>query len=255
MSTPLLYRDLLIDRYRLVYDWVPEGIDRLLDFGCGNGVFTQWFLHKAKRVSALDHNPQQLEFAKREFPRLETVQGKGGTLPFEDCVFEVVVMSDVLEHVDDDRVTAAEIIRVLKPGGRVVVTVPNRGPLQWLDGDNLVNRFVWLLSKLRIPKPGRADGRWHTFYEGFEYKPHRHYGLSQIEDLFGGACQTEQIHYGGVLFWPLEYVFEKSVEVFLKRDLVSRRYTLLRRLRALDFKLGIGRWSYNLGVCLRKRGG
>ena len=53
--------------------------------------------------------------------------GAGESLPFPDNSFDLVISNEVIEHVQDDRQTLAEIVRVLKPGGRLVMFCPNRG--------------------------------------------------------------------------------------------------------------------------------
>lgn len=253
MSTPLYYRDHLMDRYRLILDWVPDGTGRILDIGCGNGVFTQWLARKARAVYGTDHNARQIEYGRREFPGVTFVAAEGERLPFDDAFFDVVVMSEVIEHTADDRQALGEALRVLAPGGRLILTTPNGGPLRFLDGDNLVNAFVMALSRLGIPKGGRhADGRRRTFYEGFAYEWHRHYRRAEIVALLGGAAAIERVYYGGTCVWPLSYLAEKVAEVFLKRPIVTTRHALLRRIRALDFRCSWGPWSYNLCLALRK---
>ncbi|NIU60939.1 MAG: methyltransferase domain-containing protein, partial [Pseudomonas stutzeri] len=54
------------------------------------------------------------------------VQAPGERLPFPDATFDVVFSHEVLEHVADDRACVAEMVRVTRPGGRIVVFVPNR---------------------------------------------------------------------------------------------------------------------------------
>jgi len=252
MSTPIIYRTELMDRYRLVYDWVPDGTGSVLDIGCGNGVFTQWLCHKAGSVTGADHSRRQIEFGAREFRAVEFVCAPGEQLPFADATFDVVVMSEVLEHMDDDRAAVDEALRVLRAGGMFVITVPNRGAFAFLDGDNVVNRFVWLLSKLRIPKGRHDDGTRRTFYEGFRFVKHRHYSLRQLRELVGERAELEQVAYGGLLLWPLTYLVEKVLEVFFRRPLVTARYAFLRRLRALDFRLSLGPLSYNLAARFRR---
>jgi SAM-dependent methyltransferase len=253
MSTPITYRDLLIDRYRLIYDWVPRDSGRLLDIGCGNGIFTRWLVDRARLVTGCDHNPDLVEQARRECPGIEAVQSCGESLPFESGRFDVVVMSDVLEHMDDDTVAVREALRVLCPNGLLLISLPNRGPLAVLDGDNLVNGLVRMLGCLRIPRGRNADGSRRHLFQGFTYRKHRHYGIDDLKRLLGPSCEVERVYYGGILLWPLAYLVEKFCEVFFKRPLVQTDYRLLRRLRALDFRLNIGRWSYNLVVAARKR--
>lgn len=64
------------------------------------------------------------------------VQGDGTGLPFGDAAFDRVIASEVLEHVPDDSAACAELARVLKPGGRLAVTVPAWWP----------EKVCWMLS-------------------------------------------------------------------------------------------------------------
>ena len=249
MSTPITYRDLLIDRYKLLYDWIPSGTAHVLDIGCGNAIFTKWLKQKAELVIGTDHNADQLCSQTLEEQGLSGIASTAEALPFGDDSFDIVVMSDVLEHVDDDQAAIGEALRVLKANGRLLVSLPNRGPLSILDGDNIVNRLVWLISKLRI-----AKNRSRRFFEGFVYVKHRHYGLRDLKRLVGDAGEVEKTYYGGALLWPLAYLIEKWLEVFFHKPLIETDYRLLRRLRATDFRLGIGPWSYNLVASVRKKG-
>lgn len=253
MSTPITYRDLLIDRYRLIYDWVPEDTKNLLDIGCGNGIFTRWLRDRAVFVAGADHNAEQLVSARRYCPEMIAVAAEGERLPFADHSFDVVVMSDMLEHVNNDESTIREAMRVLRPQGLILISLPNRGPLTVLDGDNIVNRLVHLISRLKIPKRTQSGTGSRYLFEGFTYKRHRHYGLKDIKRLMGPSSRIEKKYYGGTMLWPILYLVEKIGEVFFKRPLVTTDYRILRRLRSLDFRLCMGSWSYNLVVAVRKQ--
>jgi len=252
VSTPLYYRDRLVDRYRQVYDWIPQGTGSVLDIGCGNGVFTQWLRQKADSVTGTDHNRKQLDYGRNEFADVEFVLSEGEELPFESETFDVVVMTEVLEHMSDDRSATAEAARVLKPGGLLIITVPNRGPLAFLDGDNVVNRLVWILSRLRLSRGRHADGTRRTLYEGFEFVKHRHYSLKELQRLLGDGFALEQVSYRGGAVWPMTYLVEKVAEVFLRKPIVETRHGFLRRLRAVDFRCRLGRCSYNLAARFRR---
>jgi SAM-dependent methyltransferase len=78
------------------------------------------------------HDEQQVPSAARAV----AVGGDATAMPFEDASFDAVIAAEVLEHVPDDTRAMAEIARVLKPGGRLAVTVP-----AWLP-----ERICWRLS-------------------------------------------------------------------------------------------------------------
>lgn len=110
--------------------------DRLLDVGCGTG---RHLVEAARRdccVVGLDSERDDLVLAKgylyclwREGglkARVNLVAAQGERLPFEEGSFDRIVCTEVLEHVPDDRGLIAEFVRLLRPGGTMAVSVPDR---------------------------------------------------------------------------------------------------------------------------------
>jgi SAM-dependent methyltransferase len=73
-------------------------------------------------VSGLEYSPAGAEIAASR--GLAVVRGDATRLPFADATFDLVMATDVWEHIEDDRTVATETARVLRPGGRLLVAVP-----------------------------------------------------------------------------------------------------------------------------------
>ena len=98
----------------------------LLDGGCGTGLFTKRAVERGAKVTSLDIAPKLVELTIKKCPTAKGVEGSLLELPFDDNTFDFVISSDVIEHTPDPLAAVKELIRVLKPGGKICITVPNR---------------------------------------------------------------------------------------------------------------------------------
>lgn len=95
-----------------------------LDLGCGLGVYTARMAGEgAWAIGTEIEWPRAVEARRRG---IDVVAAVGEHLPLGDGCVRTVLLHEVLEHVADDRATVREAVRVLEPGGRVIVFVPNR---------------------------------------------------------------------------------------------------------------------------------
>ncbi len=92
--------------------------------GCGVGIYNRALLKFTPHVFGLDVEADRVRKAAERAPNL--VVAVGEQLPYASQQFDVVLSHEVIEHVQDDRLYAAEMIRVLKPGGRAIIFCPNR---------------------------------------------------------------------------------------------------------------------------------
>jgi len=125
--------DLIIARrHRIVNELARPTGGILLDFGCGSGAQTLLFAPQFARTIAVDIDEAYVaECARRVAQagladRVRCVAYDGDALPLESQTVDFAVSFEVLEHVDDEARALAELHRVLKPGGTLAISVPNR---------------------------------------------------------------------------------------------------------------------------------
>jgi len=109
---------------------------RIADLGCGSGVFTNLLQRRGFDVVGLDLSPKLIRIARQTYPDVEFREGDIEHLPFADGSFDGVLLAGVLHHLPSLSACAAEILRILKPGGRFVAFDPNRmNPAMYLYRD------------------------------------------------------------------------------------------------------------------------
>ena len=112
-------------RLNLIRRYAPLEGRRGLDIGCGLGAYVANFRRLTDEAYGMDVDaPRLQEGRKRGIDKL--VLAAAEHLPFAEGSFDVIVLNEVIEHVNDDRETLREACRVLRPGGRVVIYAPNR---------------------------------------------------------------------------------------------------------------------------------
>jgi len=116
-------RDLILDWGRPSHDGKFASV--LVD-GCGVGLYARALLPHGHAVHGIDIEPEHLAIAGVNVPDGHYALAMGEQLPYADNSFDMLLSHEVLEHVYDDGMAAAEIVRVLAPGGRAVIFVPNR---------------------------------------------------------------------------------------------------------------------------------
>jgi SAM-dependent methyltransferase len=111
-------------RLALVRKYAPLEGKRILDVGCGLGTYVKKLRAFSQEVYGVDVDPQKVAEASRTLPNIQLAPAED--LPFPDCFFDVVLLQEVIEHVEDDQQAIREAHRVLKSGGRIVIFAPNR---------------------------------------------------------------------------------------------------------------------------------
>jgi ubiquinone/menaquinone biosynthesis C-methylase UbiE len=146
-------------------------------------------------VVAADAHLGYLEAARRAHPRLRLVGVEvGGRLPFRSAAFDSATLLDVLEHVGDEATTMSELARVLHPGAPLLVSVPARYPLSFLDPDDVKYRFPRAHRAVMSRRyrdtyddrfVSRADGLVGDLAANRDH--HHNYGAAELGSLLDAA--------------------------------------------------------------------
>ena len=98
---------------------------RLLENGCGVGMYVEHLSPLAGEVIGLEYDFERAREARGRSDEITNAAGE--RLPFSQACFDLILSHEVLEHVQDDLQAVQEMVRVLRPGGRMVIFAPNRG--------------------------------------------------------------------------------------------------------------------------------
>lgn len=154
---------------------------RIADLGCGSGVFTSLLQRRGFDCVGVDLSPKLIRIARETYPDVEFREGDIEHLPFADGSFDGVVLAGVLHHLPELSACAAEIRRILKPGGRFVAFDPNRmNPAMFLYRDRTSPFYssVGVTENERPVIAGEVAGAFMTagfhvtteFHSGMKYR-------------------------------------------------------------------------------------
>jgi ubiquinone/menaquinone biosynthesis C-methylase UbiE len=113
-------------RARKIMKNIPPNVTKMLDAGFGTGVYSFTLANIVKSIDAIDIDTQKINYVREinpfkniSFQRIDLTN-----LTFDDSRFELIICSDVLEYIEKDDAAFAELARVLKRGGILLMTIP-----------------------------------------------------------------------------------------------------------------------------------
>lgn len=158
---------------------------RCLDVGCGGGFMARELQKRGAHVSGIDYARSAVQFAAERFPGLDIRQGTGYDLSvFADGECDVVLLLDVIEHMGDQSLVLSNIRRVLKPGGKLIISTDVEGGI-WSMGK--------IPSLIRYSEYLSSDGRAYRLIKKVEAarRAYKDYHQSHVAAL--GADDIEQL--------------------------------------------------------------
>ena len=113
-------------RLQMILDGAGDCIHgAALENGCGVGMYLKRLAPHTRLIVGLEYEVERARQARQHAPNV--TGGAGEALPFPGASFDFILSHEVLEHVQDDRAAIQEMVRTLKPGGRLALFCPNRG--------------------------------------------------------------------------------------------------------------------------------
>ena len=120
-------------RAKKIFSFLPkENKQKVLDAGCGYGIYSLTFQEKGFQVTAIDHDKKRVDELKKQTD-LHVEKADITNLPFQDNYFDVISCSEVIEHIKDDEQALSELSRVLKKRGILITTTPSLTDKNKLD--------------------------------------------------------------------------------------------------------------------------
>ena len=179
------------------YNLKNDGL--MLDVGCGEGrhIFGVMQDHPTMKCIGIDMDKASLNIAEEGYEYFESISNAGAefiegsaySLPFDNDSFDLIVCSEVLEHLHEYNDAVKEIHRVLKPGGKFYVSVPASWP----------EKICWYLSEEYQNQPG---GHLRIFNQNSL--------VNEIEDKGFKFLSSERFHSIHSPYWWLRCFFWNS---------------------------------------------
>jgi SAM-dependent methyltransferase len=148
-------------RVQTIFEWLePDDESRILDGGCGRGFYLNFIRQVCDApLAGVELERNYLKIAQKvlkAYARISLIQGSLYQLPFPDDAFDKAILSEVLEHLDDDVGGLRSLSRCVRRGGLIAITVPNANYPFWWDP---INKTLEALFNTHIPR-GVLAGIW-----------------------------------------------------------------------------------------------
>jgi SAM-dependent methyltransferase len=206
---------------------------KVLDAGCGPGSLAEEIAKRGHKTTGLDYSLDMVAQASRAAEsagtkRASFIQGDLDSLPFQNNSFDAVICVGVLQYLPDDRISIAELGRVLRPGGIAIVTLPNIfrisnffDPIYYFRGIrygiHLLARRLPVRKKLADP----IDFSTNRMFSSRRYIYGQRRGAFRLSRLT--SVEATCIGFGPMTFWKRPYLPERlSLSLSDRLDHASR---------------------------------
>ncbi len=179
---------------------------KVLDAGCGYGLYSLSLAQEGfNAIDAVDIDAGRIATLERMFTeqpnlasKINLKVGSLTALPFEDNSYDMIICSEVVEHIKDDTAAVRELSRVLKPGGKLIFSVPH---------DSTINQKTY--GRFAHERPGYTKEKLVTMFgqHGVVLTSTTYYEYRPGNSLFNGFNAINSKPLLGVLFYPFYILY------------------------------------------------
>ena len=228
-----------VERFALhLYEFDKHRGERILDVGCGIGWLCEQFARGGAQVVGIDLSRVSVELTRTRLRIYElsgtVLEGNAEQLPFADSTFSFATAAGVLHHTPNTQLGIDEIWRVLRPGGRALITLYYRN---WF-----MHRAIWPIVRFGVrwvfaSLPGRsAFGQVKTvddfvrIYDGNENPLGKAYSRDEVQQMFRNFdIERLEIHYFPKRFIPFAEIVPEWMHRLLNRWCGTMIYAHLKK--------------------------
>lgn len=208
----------LRNKVKLAIGGLPKG--KLLDIGCGVGDFLVQVKAQGWEVMGIEPSEDAKLIASNKLGFKPLDPSQYTSLP--DQGFDVITLWHVLEHVDDLKTQTNELMRLLKPGGRLVIALPNYQSFdcqyyneEWAAWDvpRHLNHFsqaclCHILQEIGLQYLDNQKLKWDAFYISYLSEKYRKHSLPLLRGFWVGLKSNQKARKSG-MYSSLVYRFQK----------------------------------------------
>ena len=225
------------ERAALARKWISNKVENLLDAGCDDGNNAYLLSDKSGHTWGIDINPKAIKRAQENYPSLSFSCGRIENTPFNDKFFDVIVMNDVLEHIENETTAINEMERILKPGGQLIISTPHKGLFAFLDPANIKYFF------------GNHESEKHF---------HRHYSLKDFKIIlnnsnFKNNYVINKIFRSGLILGVLIMDIKAILRRVMGRKLSEMIMSPFSRIASFEYWIPFGKFAYNISISVIKK--
>jgi SAM-dependent methyltransferase len=225
----------------MLESFLPDQRHSLLDVGCNVGEALRWAHSMGfKHLYGIDINKAAVDTARTRLAdiddNLHLIHGSADEIPLPGESVDLVLCLEVLEHVPEGlrSPAVAEIARVLRPKGRLILSVPHRGFFDFLDPENIrfrIPRIYALVSRI-IGGAGREQG-YRDEKHGVVW--HHHFSLHEVKAILEPEFRISFVRGRGFILFPILTWIQWP---FYRRQLhQSPILKAIERIKSLDFTI------------------